>query len=258
MPESVIRNRLLEALPESVLARFQPHLEPIGLPIRYALVEPDKRPEHVYFITSGLASVVTSNHDHESIEVGHIGFEGMTGAHLLLHTDTTPASTFIQIEGTGLRMPSNIFLDLVENERSVRELFLRYVHCNELQLNYSALANARYSVNERLARWLLMCHDRMHGGDVVLTHEFLALMLGVRRSGVTVAIHILEGVKAIRARRGNIKITNRAMLLDLAGGIYGVPEAEYDRLIGPLIPRFDGLADRQAENTGARLRTNSD
>jgi CRP-like cAMP-binding protein len=234
--ESATRNRLLMALPESVLARFQPHLEPVDLPIRYAMVEANKQPEHVYFITSGLASVVMSNHEHESIEVGHIGFEGMTGAHMLLHTTATPASTFIQIEGTGLRMPADIFLDIVESESPVRELFLRYVHCNELQLAYSALANARYSVNERLARWLLMCHDRMRGGDVVLTHEFLALMLGVRRSGVTVAIHILEGVKAIRARRGNIKITDRAMLLDLAGGSYGVPEAEYDRLIGPLNP----------------------
>ncbi|CAN7259818.1 Crp/Fnr family transcriptional regulator [Rhizobium sp. LjRoot254] len=236
MPESVTRNRLLSALPESVLARFQPHLERVELPIRHPLVEANKRPEHVHFITSGLASVVTSNHDHESIEVGHIGFEGMTGAHLLLHTDTTPASTFIQIEGTALRMPSDVFLDLAESDGPTRELFLRYVHCNELQLAYSALANARYSVNERLARWLLMCHDRMRGNDVVLTHEFLALMLGVRRSGVTVAIHILEGVKAIRARRGIIKITDRPLLVNLAGGSYGVPEAEYDRLIGPLSP----------------------
>lgn len=230
------KNRLLKALSEASFSLLASHLEQVELPLKYVLVEAHERPAHVYFIESGLGSVVASSDDDESIEVGHIGLEGMSAMHLLLQTTTTPTRTFMQVAGHGLRMPTDVFLKLVEQDHSARDIFLRYVHCSELQLAHSALANARYSVNERLARWLLKCHDRLHGDDLALTHEFLALMLGVRRSGVTNEIHILEGIKAIKATRGNIRIIDRARLLEIAGGSYGIPEAEYDRLIGPLIP----------------------
>ncbi|RYF51308.1 MAG: Crp/Fnr family transcriptional regulator [Cytophagaceae bacterium] len=230
-------NQLLEVLPTSSAEEFSAHLEPINLPVKFTMVQANQIPEHVYFITAGLASVVANNPDDEHIEVGHIGYEGMTATHLLHHVDTTPASTYMQIAGTGLRMKADVFLDIVERDNAVRTLFLRYVHCSELQLAYSSLSNARYTVNERLARWLLMCHDRMRHKDVRLTHEFMALMLGVRRSGVTIAIHALESLKAIKASRGNIRVTNRSMLLRIAGGSYGVPEAEYKRLIGDFTPQ---------------------
>jgi hypothetical protein len=92
-------------------------------------------------------------------------------------------------------------------------------------------------MNERLARWLLMCHDRLDGNDLSLTHEFLALMLGVRRSGVTNEIHVLEGLNVIRATRGNVRIIDRGKLEEIAGGCYGVAEAEYERLMGLPIKR---------------------
>lgn len=234
--QATVKNRLLRALSASSFKMFENHLEAVQLPLRYVVVEGRERPAHIYFIESGLGSVVASSVDNESIEVGHVGFEGMSGTHLLLQTDTTPTKTFMQVAGEGFRIPTDVLLDIVDNDRAARDLFLRYTHCSELQLAHSALANARYSVNERLARWLLMCHDRLKEDDLALTHEFLALMLGVRRSGVTNEIHILEGIKAIRARRGNIRILDRSRLLDIAGGSYGVPEAEYDRLIGPLTP----------------------
>lgn len=224
------KNRLLLAMPEPSLNRVELHLERVELPLRYVLVEANKRPEHVYFLERGLGSVVATSDDQESIEVGHIGFEGMSGSHLLLQTETTPTRTFMQVAGEGYRLPTNMFLDIVEADRLARNLLLRYVHCSELQLAHSALANSRYNVKERLARWLLMCQDRLHD-DLALTHEFLSLMLGVRRSGVTNEIHVLEGVRAIRASRGNIRILDRSRLLEIAGGCYGVPEAEYDRLI---------------------------
>jgi CRP-like cAMP-binding protein len=106
-----------------------------------------------------------------------------------------------------------------------------------LQLAHSALANARYNMPERLARWILMCHDRLQDDDLPLTHEFLGLMLGVRRSGVTDQIHILEGIRAIKATRGNIKVVDRPKLEDIAGGSYGVPEQEYEKHIGLPIRR---------------------
>jgi CRP-like cAMP-binding protein len=101
-----------------------------------------------------------------------------------------------------------------------------------IQTSHSALANGRYTIQERLARWLLMCLDRMDGDDLPLTHEFLSLMLGVRRSGVTEALHVLEGVNIVKAGRGTIRVLNRERLEEIAGGCYGLPEAEYNKLIG--------------------------
>lgn len=234
--QTMLKNRLLRSLSTAAFELFQDHLEKVVLPIRHVLVEAYEPPQHIYFLESGLASVVASSDDNESIEVGHIGFEGMSAGHMLLQTDSTPTRTFMQVAGEGFRVPVEVFQANVETERSARDLFLRFVYCCELQLAHSALANARYNVNERLARWLLMCHDRLPSGDLPLTHEFLALMVGVRRSGVTNEIHVLEGLKAIRAKRGNIRILDRSRLLEIASGSYGTPEAEYDRLIGPLIP----------------------
>jgi CRP-like cAMP-binding protein len=100
-----------------------------------------------------------------------------------------------------------------------------------IQTAQSALANGRYTIQERLARWLLMCHDRLEGDDLPITHEFLSLMLGVRRSGVTEALHVLEGVQIVRTKRGRVHILDRGRLEDLASGSYGLSEAEYARLI---------------------------
>ncbi len=101
-----------------------------------------------------------------------------------------------------------------------------------IQTAHSALANGRYTIQERLARWLLMCHDRLGKDDLPLTHEFLSLMLGIRRSGVTEALHALEGVQIVKAGRGHIHLRDRLRLEEIAGGCYGVPEAEYAKLIG--------------------------
>jgi CRP-like cAMP-binding protein len=129
-------------------------------------------------------------------------------------------------------MPAGTFTNILGSNPALQPLFLRYIHSCSLQMAHSALANARYSVYERLARWLLMVHDRLDGDDLPLTHEFLSLMLGVRRSGVTDQIHILEGGHAIKATRGNVKVLDRAKLRQIADGCYGVPEREYERLIG--------------------------
>jgi CRP-like cAMP-binding protein len=109
---------------------------------------------------------------------------------------------------------------------------LRYVEAFQVQVAHTALSHGSYTIEERLARWLLMCHDRLDGDDLPLVHEFLALMLGVRRSGVTLALQILEGAGVIHAKRGLITVHDRAKLQEIAGGSYGVPEVEYRRLIG--------------------------
>jgi CRP-like cAMP-binding protein len=235
--QSSFRNRLLTALPADVFEALSPRIERVDLPLRHTLVDANIPTDAFVFLESGLASVVASSSDDESVEVGHVGPEGVTGYHLFMGTATTPNRTFMQVAGSGAKVPATLLLDMVAKSAAVRNFFLGYVHSCEIQLAQSALANARYNMNERLARWLLMCHDRLDGNDLPLTHEFLALMLGVRRSGVTNEMHVLEGLNAIKATRGNVRIVDRAKLEEIAAGCYGVAEAEYERLLGVPIKR---------------------
>ncbi|MGZ2384706.1 Crp/Fnr family transcriptional regulator [Rhizobium brockwellii] len=228
--QSRIVNRLLRRFPEDAFDLLAPILKPIDLPAKHSLVLPHKPIEHVCFLESGLASMVAESADSKSVEIRHIGREGIAGYPVLLGVDRTPNSVFMQVPGHGLQVATENFLPILEHVE-VRQLLLRYVHTCELQLAHSALAAAKFNMHQRLARWLLMCHDRIDGNDLPLTHEFLALMLGVRRAGVTDELHILEGMHAIRSTRGNVRILNRDMLIEIAGGCYGVPEQEYDRLI---------------------------
>ena len=238
--QSNVQNLLLRALPPDAFDLLQPMMQAVELPLRFNLVVADAATEAVVFLEAGLGSLVAVNSDDEAVEVGHIGYEGMAGAHVLLKVDQTPNKTFMQVEGSGISVPVSALRSMVEQVPASHDLLLRYVHCCELQLSHSALANARYNMPERLARWLLMCHDRLRGNDLPLTHEFLSLMLGVRRSGVTNEIHILEGLRAIKATRGNIRILDRPKLADMAGGAYGIPEQEYERLIGYPVRRSGG------------------
>ncbi|SFF53163.1 cAMP-binding domain of CRP or a regulatory subunit of cAMP-dependent protein kinases [Aureimonas phyllosphaerae] len=232
IPQSRIRNRLLSVVGAETYARIAPHLTPVELSVRELLVEPQAEILEVHFLEAGLASMVATSRDgKEEIEVGHIGPEGMTGFCLLHGVGQTPHRTFMQTAGASLRISAHALLVLVAEDEALRQLLLRYIHCYEVQLSHSALANGRYNINERLARWLLMSQDRLETDDLPLTHEFLALMLGVRRSGVTNEIHVLEGARLIKARRGRIHILDRMGLEAIAAGCYGIPEEEYRRLI---------------------------
>jgi CRP-like cAMP-binding protein len=227
-----VRNRLLTRLPIEIFGLLQPHMRVAQLPLKHVLVDSYSATDEVCFIELGLASMIALTDDGERVEVGHVGPEGMTGGHVFLGTRDTPNQTFMQVEGHGIMLPVDRLLDAAAGNPTIMEFFLRYAHTCEIQLAQSALANARYNMGERLARWLLMCHDRMDGNDLPLTHEFLALMLGVRRSGVTGEVHVLEGMQLIKATRGNIRILDRRRLEEIAGGCYGVAEREYERLLG--------------------------
>jgi CRP-like cAMP-binding protein len=230
--QNEVQNRLLRVLDGSMFKILQPGMENVDLPVRTVLVEPDQPTASIWFLESGLASIVATTYDDESIEVGHIGFEGLCGTHRILRLETTPNRTFMQIDGSAISVPVALVHQIIDTHPPSRDLFLHYIHTCELQLAHSALANGRYNMAERLSRWLLMCHDRIRNDEMPLTHEFLSLMLGVRRSGVTDHLHILEGMHAIKATRGRIHVRDRAKLEEIAGGSYGAPEREYDRLIG--------------------------
>jgi len=211
---------------------LRPYLTEVPLHVHDILIEPHKSIEHVYFPESGLGSVVAVSAENERVEVAHVGRDGMTSKAVIQGLDRSPNLTLVQVEGSALRMPSGALRDALEASASLRSLLNRYMYFSVVQIAQTALANGRFRINERLARWLLMCHDRLDGDDLAITHEYLALMLGVRRPGVTEAIHILEGVGMIKATRARVRILDRVALEEEAGDCYGVPEAEYARLIG--------------------------
>jgi CRP-like cAMP-binding protein len=229
--QSEIRNRVLATLSPEDYVVLQPRLEPVVLPLRTYLVEPNKSIEHVYFMEQGIASVVALTPQQRRIEVGLIGREGLSGTPILLGTDRTPHECFIQMSGEALRITAADLWALVEARPNLHLHLLRFVQAFTVQVAQTALSNGSYTLEERLARWLLMCHDRVDGDVLSTTHEFLSIMLGVRRPGVTEALHILEGARVIRAERGLVTVLDRAKLEQVAGESYGVAEAEYARLI---------------------------
>lgn len=231
-PDQVsIRNRLLRSLSAEDFALLRPHLEATDLPVGFALNEPDRPTEFVYFISGGIASVVIGSKQISGVEIGIVGVEGFVGCSVALDAGQTPHNHFMQAAGAGLRIEAEAFRSSLGASATLRSLMLRYVHAFMTQVSSTAYANANFSVDERLARWLLMCHDRV-GDRIAMTHEFIALMLGVRRPGVTVATHVLEGEHMIKATRGLITVLDRERLKTMAGASYGMAEAEYERVLG--------------------------
>jgi CRP-like cAMP-binding protein len=231
---SIIRNHLLRALSSDDLSLLQPFLEPVTLNLRDVLVEPNTPIEHVHFVEQGICSVIAISQGNKRIEVSNVGREGMAGVPVIHDLDRSLHQTFVQVAGSALRMRAEDLREAMKASPSLRTLLGHYAHTVWVQTAHTALAHGRFNVNERLARWILMSHDRLDGDDVPLTHEFLALMLGVRRAGVTVALHVLEGEHMIKSTRGRIRVVDRAKLEAVAQDIYGLPEAEYERVIGGL------------------------
>lgn len=232
--QSSLRNRLLRVMTPEDFALVEPHLQPVALPKSKILIEPNTPIEYVYFPESGVASVVALNSDKRTVEIGIVGWEGVVGPSVILGVDRTPHQSFFQMDGAGYRIAATHLTQALDASRSLHSLLLRYIHVLTVQTAATAMSNGDSVLSKRLARWLLMCHDRVDGDELALTHEFLSLMLAVRRPGVTEAIHLLEGSGIIKARRANITILDRERLEETAGDSYGVPEAEYERLIPEL------------------------
>lgn len=217
------KNRILSGLSADDRALLEPDLEPVPLKLRQVLEKPNKPITHSYFITYGLASIVAAN-SHKRLEVGLIGCEGLTGLPIVLGNDRSPNETFMQIPGDAVRISADKLRKAIAQSRSFERALLRFAHSFMNQTANTALSNGTATLEERLARWLLMAHDRLRGDEVPLTHEFLSLMLGVRRAGVTVALHYLKDRALIELSRGQIVVTDRAGLRAAANGTYHQPE----------------------------------
>lgn len=207
-------------------------LRPEILERRKPIENRDTPIERLYFPDQGIISVVAVAHRIE-VEVGLIGCEGASGIAIVHGDDRSPHSTYVQVPGAGQSISAEAFKKAIRKSETLRTLLLRYAQAFMIQTNHTAIANAKAKIEERLARWLLMAHDRTLGNDIALTHEFLALMLGVRRPGVTDAIHALQKRALIHNKKpALVTVIDRVGLERAAGPYYGVPESEYKRLIG--------------------------
>jgi CRP-like cAMP-binding protein len=225
-------NRLLGLLPSKDYARLRPHLHPIPLEYRQSLYRAHKPIEFVYFIETGVGSLVNTMANGQASEVGTIGNEGIVGLPLVLGDDRAPTSVYIQVPGAGLRMTATRFKKELARSASMRTVMLHYAHAFFNQVAQSAACNQFHSIEQRCCRWMLMTHDRMHSDEFLLTQEFLAMMLGVQRTGVTAAAGGLQRAGLIRYKRGNVTIIDRRRLIRRSCECYGVSKKEFDRLLG--------------------------
>lgn len=231
------RNQLLDLLDDASFESLAPSLEHVPLRQGQVLHESLQPIEYAYFLESGMSSEIALDAGGQRIEVGCVGNEGFTGVPVILGVSSTPHRSFMESDGSAQRIRTDRLLDACRANPVLMQVLLRYVHVFMIQIAATALSDGRYNVEQRTARWLLMSHDRLMSDELPLTHDFLSLMLGVRRSSVTDALHSLEGYGAIRASRSLIVVRDRAKLESLAGGSYGLPEAEYRRVMRPAGPR---------------------
>jgi hypothetical protein len=225
-------NHLLATLSESDFELIGPHLEALPLEIRLGFEEPNRPITHVCFPEAGVLSVVPAVSRDHPVEVGIVGREGMSGIAIIMGSDRSPNSVFVQVPGQGQRLSAERLRIAIDKSASLHHLFLAFAHGFMTQTAHTAVANGRGKLEERLARWLLMAHDRIDGDDLPLTHEFLSMMLGVRRAGVTTAFHLLEKKGLVGATRGLISVVDRGGLEEIANEYYGLSENEYQRLTG--------------------------
>ncbi len=229
--QSTVRNRLLKALSPGDFALLQPHLELIATELRQPLIKPNEQIKQLFFPEVGFSSITTQGSGGK-VEIGIIGREGLVGAiPLMLGSDRTPHDHFVQGPGEMLSISAEALCAATSRSASLHKLLQRFAQVQYVQTAQTAFANASYQIEVRLARWLLMCHDRLDGDEMRLTHEFLSMMLGVQRTSATLAVQALEGHRLIKAQRGRMTILNREALVTLADDGYGLPEAEYARLI---------------------------
>jgi CRP-like cAMP-binding protein len=242
MPDHSRRtNRLLSLLSDDDYERLRPHLTLVAFDYKKSLYEASRPIEHVYFPIDGVASLVITTADGGSAEVGTIGNEGIVGLPVCLGDHVAPSSVYVQVPGTALSMDVRAFRRELERSPTLVLIMLRYAHAFFNQVAQSAACAHLHRVEQRCCRWLLMTRDRMPTGDFLLTHEFLGMMLGVRRTTVTDVMGSLQKAGLIRYRRGHVTILDHAALRQRACECYGVSKLEFDRLLGDtaIAPRLD-------------------
>jgi CRP-like cAMP-binding protein len=220
-------NRLLAALSAEEHERLAPHLEPATFSLSQILFRPEDRLRYVYFPTGSIVSLLTSLEDGSGMEVGLVGREGMVGVSAFLGGSETKIAT-VQAAGASLRLESGKLREEFDRGGALQSALLRYTHALMAQVSQSVVCNARHHVEGRMARWLLMFHDRLGRDEFELTHEFMANMLGVRRAGVSEVAEKLQEMGFIRYQRGHITLLDRKGLEEFTCECYPAVNAKYN------------------------------
>jgi CRP-like cAMP-binding protein len=227
------RNRLLASLPQADFDLLESSLEPVDLSYRRSLYQANRRIPYVYFFETGVGSLVKTMKNGDASEVGTIGNEGIVGLPIVLGDTRSPSAVYVQVPGEGHRIKSEQFQTAMQQSQALRISLLHYVHAFFNQVAQSAACASHHLLEQRCARWLLMTHERMDSDQFLLTHEFLAMMLGIRsRSGVTLAAGALQRAGLISYRRGHITILDLAGLKRRSCECYETSKQEFDRLLG--------------------------
>jgi CRP-like cAMP-binding protein len=243
---SDFRNVILSRLSRERLESLRPHLRPVELEVKQGIYQPNQPIKDAYFVETGMISVVSIMEDGRSIEVGTIGREGVAGAVLLLGAETVPYQYFVQLAGHGYRVDGTVLKNAAKDDEEFRDLILRCQIAFHIQAMQSAACNGLHSVTQRCCRWLLMSQDRLNGDDVPLTHEFLALMLGVRRASVTDVLKPLHDRGWIGSNHGTITILDRKGLKSGSCECYDIVIQQQKKLLKRLPIRDRGQCDRSS------------
>lgn len=236
-PDNKSRNWLFEGLPKEEYQRLLPNLEAVTLRAGQVLYQPQELIHHLYFPDNGcVISLTTTMEDGSTVEVGAVGNEGLVGLSVFWGVQTTPYGAVVQIPGTAMRLNADVLKRMLSELGSLHSILLRYTHAMVVQIAQTAACNCKHSVEERFARWLLVCHDRARSDDFPLTHEFIAEMLGVRRPGITESAVGFQREGLIRYKRGHITILNRHGLEKACCECYAVVRKELQRYLTMIVP----------------------
>ena len=236
-PSDGLANRFLLALPPETLKRLRPSLEYVTIANGQVVGHVDGPIENLYFVNRGLVSIIKTMQDGRTIEIGAVGIEGLTDWSALFGTGTAILESVVQIPGAAYRIRREVLKHEVEQDGALREMMQRYGRFSFTQLAQTAACNRLHSLEERCCRWLLIAHDNARSDTFPLTHEFLAMMLGVQRAGVSVAASILKKAGLIQYTRGRMTITDRPGLEEAACECYGAIQTELGKLYSNGIAR---------------------
>ena len=227
MPE----NLLLAALPREERQRLDPFLEPVTMPLGQLVYAPDEPMKYVYFPYDFITSTIQEMSDGSAIEVGLMGVEGLVGIQVWLRQKTAPTRTIAQVPGTGLKMKAEVFTrEVVHKPSPLNDLAAAYAFAFLVMTSQVAACNGRHSVDERLARWLMLTYHRARRPEFEMTHEFLSLMLGVRRPSVSTTASMLQEAGYISYNRGKITVLNAEGLREGACECLELMEAQFDKI----------------------------
>jgi CRP-like cAMP-binding protein len=226
------RNRILTALPAAEFKLIAEHLHRVDLALGQSLHRAGEPIEHIYFVENGFISALTMLSDGAPLEIGLIGAEGLAGVSVVLGATNSYSETMCQTPGAAYRMSAPALKEVVANAPHLRDLLLRYTHVFHVQVAQTAACNAHHDLGQRLARWLLAAHDRSDVPELSLTQDLIAVMLGVRRSTVSIAASTLQKAGVIRYQHGRITIVDRVGLENAACECYEVVTSEYRALFG--------------------------